>query len=65
MKQRSKIVALVVLCLVVFAQSKKTKITLPKRNVEVEVFKTPVKNDLDLTPITDFYAIEGNDLKVS
>ena len=38
---------------------------MPKKNVEVEVFRDPVKTELDLTPITDFYAIQGNDLGVS
>lgn len=42
----------------------KPKYKLPKKNVEFEVVKKPIKKILDITPITDFYPISGTDLSV-
>jgi hypothetical protein len=41
------------------------KFSLPKKNVEIEVFKTPVKTELDLTPVTDYYSIDKTEIKVT
>lgn len=57
--------AILLLVLSAINSQKVKKVSMPKKNVEVEVFRDPVKTELDLTPITDFYAIQGNDLGVS
>ena len=41
------------------------KVSLPKKNVEIEVFKTPVKTELDLTPVTDYFSIDKKEIKVT
>lgn len=41
------------------------KISLPKKYVEIEVFRTPVKTELDLTPVTNYFSIDKKEIKVS
>lgn len=65
--QLSRMLRTMILLLVVSAAvicNKKPKYKLPRKNVEFEVVKKAIKTELDLTPITDFYALQGTDLSV-
>jgi len=63
-KLSTSLILLVAISSIVQCNTSK-KYKLPRKNINFEVHKKAVKTELDLTPITNYYALSGTDLGVS